>query len=223
MGSHSKISRHRVAFDDEAQEDFYAAHGHTRAPLLVQWMATLRCPLSCAHCLAAGEGDDVADMPLARALGLVDEVAGMGVGEFLVTGGEPLVREDLTAVIERLGRRGVSWSLNTAIMPTGAVRRALEEHPPHFVAVSLDGPAEVHDAFRGRPGSQAGSLEAIAFFSRLSGCEVAAGTTVTTRNFEHLPHTFHLAAQSGAASWGIHLLVPEGRAAGARNLFLSRS
>jgi len=189
------------------------------APALVQWQATLRCPLSCPHCLSASsEGGP--ELPLSEALALVDQVAALGVGELLVTGGEPLARPDLGAIIERLAERRVRWSLNTAVMPTEAQQRALRSYPPALVAVSLDGPEPIHDQFRGRQGAYRGALAALRFFAELGGA-VVAGTTVTTANARHLGETFRLVQGSGATAWGIHLLVPEGRARAHPELFLS--
>jgi radical SAM protein with 4Fe4S-binding SPASM domain len=184
-------------------------------------MATLKCGLSCAHCLAVSEEAGLAEMPLDRVRDLIDEVAAMGVGEFLVTGGEPLAREDLGEVVGYLGRKGISWTLNTAALPEKSLREAIARNRPGFVAVSLDGPREVHDAFRGRVGAWDQAMEAIRFFKSL-GVRTCAGTTVTTRNYDHLEETFHLAAAT-ADQWGIHLLVPEGRAGARPDLFLSKA
>jgi radical SAM protein with 4Fe4S-binding SPASM domain len=184
-------------------------------------MATLRCGLSCAHCLAVSDESGFADMPLENVRALIDEVAQMGVAEFLVTGGEPLARPDLADVIAYLGHRQISWTLNTAALPGKSLRDATTRHKPGFVAVSLDGPREIHDAFRGRPGAWDEAIEALHFFKSL-GVRVCAGTTVTTRNYDHLEQTFHLAA-AHADQWGIHLLVPEGRAATRPDLFLSKA
>ncbi|MBN1434622.1 SPASM domain-containing protein, partial [Candidatus Fermentibacterales bacterium] len=217
MSTHSRTGSHVVPSCDS----FFAAHGHLRVPALVQWMATLRCRMSCEHCLSAGAGHGFDDMPLEDALSLVDQVAAMGVREFLLTGGEPLAREDLTEIIAFLGSRGVSWSLNTAVMPTPEQRSAMQSSPPGFVAVSLDGPEHVHDRFRGCPGAWGEAMEAIRFFSSIPGVRVCAGTTVTTRNLDHLEETFGQVVASGADQWGIHLLVPEGLAAFRGDLFLS--
>ena len=205
-----------------AGDEHHARFGWTRAPAAVQWMATLDCPLTCGHCLAPADHKGGPEMSLPEVRSLVEQVADAGVDEFLVTGGEPLVREDLPEVIGLLGQRRVRWSLNTAVMPGREVREAVASHPPSFVAVSLDGPAKVHDRFRGKVGAFEESLEAIRFFSSLEGCAVAAGTTVTSRNYGRLSETLGLVAGSGAGSWGIHLLVPEGRAKGRDDLFLSR-
>jgi AdoMet-dependent heme synthase len=196
-----------------------STRGCSPVPVLVQWMATLRCPLSCPHCLATGR--DLPDMPLAKVHALIDEVAELGVEEFLITGGEPLVREDLPAVLEHLGRRGVRYSLNTALLPSADLQGAFRRWPPSFVAVSVDGPASCHDGFRGRSGALADALASIEFFAGL--CPVAAGTTVTTASFGVLEQTFHLVTRSGASAWGLHLPVAEGRAQKRPDLFPSKA
>lgn len=210
MGSHTITHRHAPQ-----------AHpgGFAPTPVLVQWLVTLRCPYRCPHCLAPSGPSD--ELSTDDGLCLVDQVADAGIEELLLTGGEPLVRPDLPRLLERLGERGQSYSLNTAITPTGAIRDALERDPPAFVAVSLDGPERVHDRFRGAGGAFAGALESIRFFVDL-GCRVAAGTTVTRRNVDHLARTFGVVVGSGAHSWGLHLLVPEGRARDRQDLQLSR-
>ncbi|MBN1808141.1 MAG: radical SAM protein [Planctomycetes bacterium] len=211
MGSHTKTLRHGRA----------GGASWLPSPRLVQWMATLDCPLSCPHCLA-GESGLAREMPLRQVFALIDQCAELEVEEFLVTGGEPLVRPDLPEVIRRLGVRGIRWSVNTAVMPPGSVRDAIREYPPVFAAVSLDGPEEVHDSFRGRAGAFDEALEAIRYFKSLAGVQVAAGTTVTTANFDALEETLPIAAGSGADEWGIHLPVKEGRAAERPDLFIDR-
>lgn len=222
MGSYSRVARHCV--DSRLARRLKKGDVHRRAwtdaPLLVQWMATLRCELACPHCLAAGSG--CSDMALKDVCRLIDQVAEIGVEEFLLTGGEPLIREDLAEVIQYLAARKVSWSLNTAVLPRPALQRLIRKNPPGFVAVSLDGPQAVHDGFRGRDGAYEEALASLRFFSELSGCHVAAGTTVTSRNFQTLAATFSLVPETGADEWGIHLPMPEGRAADRPDLFLSR-
>ena len=218
MGTHSQIGCHKVRHSNE----FFAEHGYLEVPSLAQWMATLRCGLSCEHCLAVSHESGFTDMPIEKVRGLIDEVAAMGVREFLVTGGEPLAREDLGEVIEYLGSRGVNWSLNTAAMPDAGLRQVMTRHRPGFVAVSLDGPKQVHDGFRGKAGAYEEATEAIRFYKSL-GIRVCAGTTVTTRNYDYLDETFHLVVAGGADQWGIHLLVPEGKAVDRPDLFLSKA
>ena len=227
MGSHSLTARHQRPNgphpEGEHEKGGVRCLEWTRVPQLVQWMATLRCPLSCPHCLAVSRNSGFSDMPLVTVFGLIDQISFMGVEEFLVTGGEPLAREDLPEVIRYLGRQKVRWSLNTATLPNADARAAMEEAPPVFVAVSLDGPERIHNNFRGSDHAYEDALEAIRYYRGLPQCRVAAGTTVTSFNFDALPETFQIVVGSGAAEWGIHLPVREGRAEIRDDLFLSRN
>ena len=218
MGSFSRYIPDNVS-DNSA---FFSSNGYSKVPVLVQWMATIKCNLNCRHCLSVSLDSGFADMPLPSVKKLIDEVAEMGVKEFLITGGEPLARKDLPEVVDYLEFRGQNWSLNTAVMPSEHQMKALRGNSPGFVAVSLDGPCEIHDSFRGREGAWKEAIEAIHFFRSLPGVRVCAGTTVTSFNYRYLEETFHLVAASGADQWGIHLLVPEGRAAYHSDLFLSK-
>ena len=96
----------------------------------------------------------------------------------------------------------MSWTLNTAAMPDRGLREAIERNKPGFVAVSLDGPKAVHDAFRGRAGAWDEAMEAIRFFKSLGGVRVCAGTTVTSRNYDYLDETFHLVDDQRGRSVG---------------------
>ncbi len=218
MGSFSSYISDNTSYGS----GFFTRNGYSRIPVLVQWLATLKCDLSCQHCLSVSLDNGFSDMPLQAVIKLIDEIVEMGVKEFLVTGGEPLSRNDLPLIIDYLGFRDQNWTLNTAVMPSEYQRKALRKNRPGFVAVSLDGPREIHDSFRGRKGAWEEAIEAISFFKSLPGVRVCAGTTVTSINERFLEETFHLVAASGADQWGIHLLVPEGRAAYRSDLFLSK-
>jgi radical SAM protein with 4Fe4S-binding SPASM domain len=207
--------------EDGPYDDFFREHNHTRVPVLVQWMVTLDCPLSCPHCLCGGARSGDA-LTIAEAGTLLDEIASLGVRELLLTGGEPLARADLPRILDMMRERSIRWSLNTAVRPGPAALRAMTLHPPSFVAVSLDGPEPFHDRFRGRAGAFRESLEALAIYSDLTAGHAAAGTTVNALNFPLLEQTLAIVMRSRASSWGLHLTFPEGRARRARELFLTR-
>jgi radical SAM protein with 4Fe4S-binding SPASM domain len=205
---------------EEFEFDFFRQHNYTLKPRFIQWMATLRCKMNCPHCLAADQ--PMEDMALSTVDKLLEQVVRMNIAEFLITGGEPTCRPDLPEVIDMLHRRSINWTLNTAANPGPRLKSAIEKHPPRFVAVSLDGPEKIHDSFRGQKGAYRESLEAIAYYRSIVDGEVVAGTTVTACNYSYLEDTFLDVIQSGATAWGLHLLVPEGRAKKNNRLFLSR-
>ncbi len=145
----------------------------------------------------------------------------LGVPQLLLTGGEPLEHPRFHDVVAQMHVRGIAWSLNTAVLPGERARRAIELHPPQFVAVSIDGPREIHDPFRGRVGAFDDALRAIAWYRACGVKQVAAGTTVTSINAPHLDELFITVLESGATSWGLHLVVPEGRASRRKDLMLT--
>jgi len=220
MGTHRDPSHSSGA--TLADATFYRDHGYWPVPRLVQWMVTQECSLDCGHCLAK-DGGHHDELTLTEATDLLDQIATLGVPDLLLTGGEPLHRADFPAIVERLAERRQRWSLNTAVVPGAASEAAMRQWPPSFVAVSLDGPEDLHDRFRGRPGAHADALRAIALYAELTGGAVTAGTTVTRQSFDRLDETFRDVLQSAATGWGIHLVFPEGRAANQPELRLTRT
>jgi len=220
MGTYCMTGSHEVSVPDTG---FFRKNGCTKDPVLVQWMATLKCSLACCHCLSWSGTGSYEEMSLETVQDLLYQVSKMAVREFLLTGGEPLEREDLPEVICSMGQLDIPWSLNTARMPSCIQRKAIEKNPPGFVAVSLDGPSEIHDSFRGSDGAFQEAMDSIKYFKSLGCVEVCAGTTVTRYNYTRLNETFQIVQSSGADRWGIHMLVPEGRAALRSDLFLSRN
>ena len=145
MGTHCRTGSHEVRVPDTV---FFRENGFSKDPVLVQWMATLKCSLTCDHCLSWNSAGAYEEMSLEMVQNLLDQVSEMSIREFLLTGGEPLEREDLPEVICSMDQLDIPWSLNTARMPSFMQRKAIEKNPPGFVAVSLDGPSENHDSFR---------------------------------------------------------------------------
>ncbi len=199
----------------------WGSTGRTPVPRLVQWMVTERCGLSCPHCLSSPPSTRP-ELDRLAAARLLDEIAALEVPELLLTGGEPLDRPDLPDLLRLVAERRLPWSLNTARGPNRETRAAIEAWPPLFVAVSVDGPEPLHDRFRGRAGCFAEAAAAIRYFRGL-GVDVAAGTTVTRQNLPALGATHALVQGLGVDAWGLHLLVPEGRARQRPDLMPRRS
>ena len=203
----------------EHARSFFQSSGYAPSPLLVQWLISTSCSLSCPHCSAADPVPRHASFELVHRL--LDQVSILGVPQLLLTGGEPLEHPRFPDVVAEMRERGIAWSLNTAVLPNTPAQRAIERHPPQFVAVSVDGPREIHDPFRGRPGAFDEALRAIAWYASCGVKQVAVGTTVTSINFAHLDELFVTVLESGATSWGLHLVVPEGRASRSREIMLT--
>ena len=103
---------------------------------------------------------------------VVAETLELGIVEAVVTGGEPLLRRELTLeTIETLGGAGVGVTLNTnGWFVDEEVARRLGAVPGVTAHVSLDGArAGLHDSSRGVPGSWRRAIEGV---DRLLGAGV---------------------------------------------------
>ena len=77
-------------------------------PLVVIWEMTQACDLKCMHCRASAQPHRHAlELSAAEAFNLVDQVANMRVPMFVLTGGDPLKRPDLQAIVQYARRRSV--------------------------------------------------------------------------------------------------------------------
>ena len=185
------------------------------APHIVIWEMTRACALACRHCRAeAIPYRNPAELTTAQAFALVDAVVECGNPIFILTGGDPFMRDDLFKIVEY----AVGSGLRTAVSPsaTGRLRpaalQALSRAGCRRISLSLDAPtAASHDDFRGVRGSFARTLEGIAA-ARQSGIEVQINTTVSRFNQTHLGEMADLLRGLDVALWSLFFLVPVGRA-----------
>jgi radical SAM protein with 4Fe4S-binding SPASM domain len=91
-----------------------------------------------------------------------------------------------------------------------------------MAAISVDGPRDYHDAFRGKVGSYDAAFRAITALKKIGVAEVVAGTTVNRQNADLLADLVHDILASDADSWGFHLVTPEGRASENMDLLPTR-
>ncbi|MBF0235993.1 MAG: heme b synthase [Desulfamplus sp.] len=180
---------------------------------LVAWETTRRCNLSCVHCRAAAE-DHVYENELdtAAAMTLMDQIRDAGQPIVILTGGEPLLREDIfdiAAYGTKIGLRMVMAPNGTMITPENAIK--MRESGIKRISISLDGSTkESHDKFRGVDGAFEGALNGIGF-AKDAGLEFQINTTITKKNLEEIPKILALAESLGAVAHHIFLLVPTGR------------
>ena len=180
---------------------------------LVAWEVTRRCNLACGHCRASSLcGPYPGELGTARGLRLLDEIATLGRPVIILTGGEPLLRDDIYELARYGDARGLRMVLATnGTLLTGTVAARLIESGVRRVSISLDGPdAASHDAFRGVSGAFAGALAGIAALGQ-AGLEFQINTTITRANLAQIRQIHALARRLGAAAHHIFLLVPTGR------------
>ncbi len=172
----------------------------------VTWAVTNRCEFRCWHCYNAGRRQ--ADLPLAQMRELARELQQHGAVMVTLTGGEPLLRDDLEEIAAAFddGACLVVGTTGDGLTPKRA--RALRSAGVFATGISLDSADEAeHDRLRGRPGAFRVALDAL----RVSG---EAGlypyvVTVATRELLERTRFFEFlgfAQRAGARE--VHLLEP---------------
>ncbi len=180
---------------------------------LVAWETTRNCNLACIHCRAsATTGPHTGELNTQESMGLIDQIAQVGKPIIILTGGEPLLRED----IFDLARYGTHKGLRMVMAANGtliteSIAQKLATAGIQRISVSLDGAnAESHDNFRQVEGAFEGTLRGIRMLTD-AGIEFQINTTITKTNLDEIQKIQQLAVDLGAVAHHIFLLVPTGR------------
>ncbi|MBW2462189.1 MAG: radical SAM protein [Deltaproteobacteria bacterium] len=207
-----RIGAHRAQDIWETETRLLHRIGIAREPTAVQWLVTSACDLACPHCRSEagkrGEGELTTDE--ARRL-LIDELVALGRPSLVLSGGELFLRKDIPELISYAVDQGLEWSMHSHGRHVERFEELLRRHPPRLAAISLDGTEASHDRFRGRRGSHANALRAVRQLKEWGCEEVVIGTTITRESADLVADLMPVVAESGADSWGLHLLAPEGR------------
>ena len=189
------------------------------------WECTLRCNMRCRHC---GSDCKVSalhpDMPFEdfeKVLLRLREVYDPHKLLIIISGGEPLVREDLADCGRRIKALGFPWGLvSNGLLMTDAKADELLRAGLRTATISLDGFEDEHDWMRGTPGA---FTRASAAVKRLAGESIPFDvvTCVNQRNFPRLEEFKEYLISLGLKQWRIFTVFPVGRAAKDPELQLS--
>jgi len=191
-------------------------------PHVVAWNLTRRCNLECAHCyIAAGPHESAtSELATAECLRIVDELLAVNPAPMLIlSGGEPLLRDDLAEIAAYASRRGATVVVGTnGTLLTDERITALQEAGVRGVAVSIDSLRPTyHDNFRHGKGSLADTVAALGRL-REHKLDFIVQTTVTKGNRVELERLVAWSADEGAVAFNCYFLVATGRGAGLSDL-----
>ena len=185
------------------------------SPFVVIWENTRACDLACVHCRAAAQPRrSQFELTTEEGFHLIDEIAELKPRVFVITGGDPLKRDDTYDMIRHAKDRGLEPALTPSASPllTEAAISRMKRHGLARMALSLDASrADLHDDFRRVKGSYDLTLRAIRA-ARREEIPVQINTTVTRRTIDDLPRIVDLLSELGIAMWSVFFLVPTGRA-----------
>jgi MoaA/NifB/PqqE/SkfB family radical SAM enzyme len=192
-------------------------------PKIIAWEITRRCELKCRHCRGAARDCDYAgEFSTEECFKTIDALAAFSKPMIILTGGEPLMREDIFVVARHASEKGCRVVLATCgHLLTPEIAAKLRASGVMAISVSLDAAtAEAHDAFRGIPGAYEKTLAGINLLKN-AGIPFQINTTVSKLNVDELPQLLATALKLGAATVDFFFLVPTGRGSEIADLALS--
>lgn len=182
------------------------------------WECTWRCNLQCLHCGSdCKSASTVPDMPAEDFIKVVDSILphldphNLNI---VITGGEPLVRNDLEKVGLMLYDRELPWGIVTnGLLLTPERFHRLRAAGIHNLTISLDGLRDTHNWMRHHPHSFDKALAAIRIAANTSDLNFDVVTCVNRRSLPELPELKALLIEAGVKQWRLFTIFPSGRAA----------
>ncbi len=182
-------------------------------PRLISWNTTFKCNLRCAHCYIDAQ-QRVDDRALTTEEGrrLIEQIAEVGKPILILSGGEPLMRDDIFQLARWGTEKGLKVVMGTnGTLITDIIAEKLRKAGISKIAVSLDSAnPEKHDRFRGLRGSWEAAVRGIKASLR-HGIDLQVNTTVTKDNYGEIEDILNLAQELGASDFHLFFLVPTGR------------
>ncbi len=192
------------------------AHNYSRNPMIVYWEMTQACALACRHCRAEAVSTPHPDqLTHAESLDLLRQIAAFGdpLPHLILTGGDPLQRPDIYAIIDEARRLGIGVSITpsaTATLTHGVFAK-LKAHGIESIGLSLDGStAARHEAVRGVAGCFDWTIRAARAAAEL-GLPIQINTLVSEETAADLPAIYELLKGLTIMRWSLFFLIAVGR------------
>ena len=186
------------------------------SPFVVIWETTRACDLACVHCRAAAQSKrSQFELTTEEGHRLLEQTAELQPKVFVITGGDPLKRDDVYDTISYAKQLGLEPSITPSATPllTPEAIRKMKDHGIKRMAISLDHYyREAHDDFRRVPGSFDLTIRAIEA-ARDNDIPVQINSTVTKRTAADMPKMAELLSKyENIVMWSVFFVVPTGRA-----------
>ena len=176
------------------------------------WEITLACPFRCAYCGSGGGKARPDELNTLECLGVAAQLAELGCRRVSLIGGEVFLRPDWREIVAALTGRNIRVCIITnGFRMTPELIRDLQSLRIESVAVSLDGPERVHDAFR-QPGSYRRALDAIGALTA-AGIPTSVISTLRADNAPLLGEFYETLKQYPIFAWQLQACSPMGGAA----------
>lgn len=183
----------------------------------ILWECTLRCNLNCIHCGSdCKKNSSVKDMPMEDFFKALDDISPILTPQktmIVLTGGEAILRKDISEIGMELYTRGFPWGVvsNGMGMDKPMISKLLQSGI-RAITISLDGLEESHNWLRGNKNSYKKAIHAIKILQLTQGLRYDVVTCANQKNITELPELYRFLVDIGLKEWRIFTIFPIGRA-----------
>ncbi len=182
---------------------------------LISWNTTKRCNLQCKHCYrdSGPDAETQGELTTAEGKALISQIKNAGFRLLILSGGEPLMREDIFELVSTAKDAGLIPAMGTnGTLLSREAAQELNDRGLKGIAISVDSLDKAyHDDFRGQVGAfdqtQIGIENALA-----AGLRVQINLTLTDQNQDVFENMVDYYEKKGVHAIHPFFLVPTGRA-----------
>jgi MoaA/NifB/PqqE/SkfB family radical SAM enzyme len=171
----------------------------TNRPIVVSYEVTLSCNCNCRHCDLGGFIKDEKQIKPEEYGDLTQRLKPLAAQ---ISGGEPLLRKDVAAIVKAIKQAGVKYAIlvTNGVLLNESNYLQLREAGVNQFSVSLDFPDERHDEFRRRPGLYKRLEQSLPRLAKLGFRDIILNTAITKANVREI-----LPLAKKAAEWGVDM------------------
>ncbi len=157
----------------------------TKRPIVVSYEVTLSCNCNCRHCDLGGIIQDEKQIKPEEYRDLTQRLKPLAAQ---ISGGEPLLRKDITAIVKAIKQSGVQYLIlvTNGVLLNESNYLQLREAGVNQFSVSLDFPDERHDEFRRRPGLYKRLEQSLPRLAKLGFRDIILNTAITKSNLREI-------------------------------------
>jgi len=171
----------------------------TNRPIVVSYEVTLSCNCNCHHCDLGGFIKDEKQIKPEEYGDLTRRLKPLAAQ---ISGGEPLLRKDIVAIVKAIKQAGVKYMIlvTNGVLLNESNYLQLREAGVDQFSVSLDFPDERHDEFRRRPGLYKRLEQSLPRLAKLGFRDIILNTAITKANLREI-----LPLAKKASEWSVDI------------------
>jgi MoaA/NifB/PqqE/SkfB family radical SAM enzyme len=171
----------------------------TDHPIAVSYEVTFSCNCNCCHCDLGGLVKNEKQITPDEYGDITRKLKPLAAQ---ISGGEPLLRKDITAIVKAIKQAGAKYIIlvTNGVLLNESRYLQLREAGVNQLSVSLDFPDERHDEFRRRPGLYKRLEQSLPKLAKLGFKDIILNTAITKANVREI-----LPLAKKATEWGVDI------------------